>query len=149
LAAKETFQYASNGDIYIKFPNESQQIIDKVIENVFAFQKNWQQYRAPKWIHVVDSLQKYVCERNGRAAGDYAYVAEMIENSFVEPSLRILLEYRLPDNAIKAIQNILRLQGVDMQKTSEDDVLSVVKQNLAFYENFLGAYEMDILKRII
>lgn len=149
LATKESFHYASNGDIYIKFPNEAQQIIDEVIEKVFSFQKNWQQYRAPKWINVVDSLQKYVCERNGRKAGDYSYVAEMVENNLIEPSLRILLEYGLPDNAIKYIQKVLHLQDIDLHNISEDELMSLVKQNLIFYEKILGMYEIDILKRII
>ena len=39
--------------------------------------------------------------------GDYSYVAEPVKNSFIQPSLRILLEYGLPQNAVETFRHVL------------------------------------------
>ena len=149
LANKHNFSYTSIVDIYKAFTKEAQNVIDKVIESVFSFQKNWQQYRAPKWINVVDSLQKYACKKIGCNPGDYSYVAEMIENSFVAPPFRILVEYGVPDNAVRIIQNILTRQTTIPDDICEEDLLVLIKRNLGLLKKFLGEYEIEIIKRII
>ena len=149
LADGKNFAFTSIVDIYKAFTKEAQQTIDKVIENAFSFQKNWQQYRAPKWINVVDSLQKYACKKIGRTSGDYSYVAEMIENSFVKPPFRILLEYGIPDNAIRTIQNILTRQTYISDDTSEEEIVSLIKRNLTLLKAFLGEYEIEIIERVL
>ena len=149
LAKKEAFSYSTIGDIYKQYPNDAQLIIDKVIEDVFAFQKNWQLYRAPKWLNVIDSLQKYICKKHNLQPGDYSYVAEMIENSYIEPALRIFLEFGLPQNAIETIQNICRIQKIKLDSISEEDLMALVRTNLPIYSRVLKEYEFDILKRIL
>ncbi len=149
LAKKEAFSYSTIGDIYKQYPNDAQLIIDKVIEDVFAFQKNWQLYRAPKWLNVIDSLQKYICKKHNLQPGDYSYVAEMIENSCIEPALRIFLEFGLPQNAIETIQNICRIQKIKLDSISEEDLMALVRTNLPIYSRVLKEYEFDILKRIL
>jgi len=149
LAKKKNFAYSSIGEIYKAFPNESQIKIDNVIERLFAFQKNWQQYRAPKWLNVVDSLQKYVCKKYGKPSGDYSYVAEMVENSFIQPSLRILLEYGLPQNAVETIQRVLSGAKLKLDTLSEDDLFEYIKSNISVFEKVLKRYEFEILQRTI
>ena len=137
--------YMPSRMIYKQFPEEAQKIVDNTIEKVFGFQKNWQQYRAPKWINVIDSLQKYVCKKRGRKSGDYSYVAEMIENSFVEPEFRILLEYGLPQNAVEIIQGLSYRQKLNLKDITEDEIILFIKQNLDVYEHNLKQYEFEIL----
>lgn len=148
LAEEKYLKYSSIGEVYNKCQFEAQNIIDKVIENVFAFQKNWQSYRAPKWLNVVDSLQKYVCKKHNLPAGDYSYVAEMVENSFIDPAYRILLEYGLPQNAVESIQAICKSQMTKSDIT-EEDLLLTIRKNMSIYEKMLREYELDILKRIL
>lgn len=148
LAEENYLKYSSIGEVYNKFQFQAQNIIDKVIENVFAFQKNWQSYRAPKWLNVVDSLQKYVCKKRNLPAGDYSYVAEMVENSFIDPAYRILLEYGLPQNAVETIQSICKSQFIKPDIT-EEDLLITIRKNISVYEKRLKEYELDILKRIL
>ena len=149
LAQKKNFAYSSIGEIYKAFPEESQIKIDNVIEKLFAFQKNWQQYRAPKWLNVVDSLQKYVCKKHGKISGDYSYVAEMVENSFIQPSLRILLEYGIPQNAVEIVQRVLGGAKLNMETLSEDDLFEYIKNNISVFEKVLKKYEFEILQRTI
>lgn len=148
LAKENSFSYSSIWEVYNKFQPQAQDIIDKAIEDVFSFQKNWQSYRAPKWINVVDSLQKYVCNQNNLPSGDYSYVAEMIENSFIDQEYRILLEYGLPQNAVETIQGICKSQNIPSNIT-EEELLQAIKMNLPIYKKKLDEYELDILKRIL
>lgn len=86
LAEEKEIDFISVDDMFGKFPVEMQAKTDHIIEKIFALQKNWLQYRAPKWINVVDSLQKYATQKLGLPSGDYSYIAEMIENEFVQSS---------------------------------------------------------------
>ena len=143
------FSYSSIGDIYKNYPDDSQLIIDRAIERAFSFQRNWQQYRAPKWINVVDSLQKYVCKKNNKIPGDYSYVADMIENSFIEQPLRILIEYGMPQNAVEIIQRLFMVQRIDLHEITEDQVLEILKNSMDVMKKLLGDYEFDILSGIL
>ena len=149
LAKKNNFSYSSIGEIYKQFPNEAQIKIDNVIEKLFAFQKNWQQYRAPKWLNVVDSLQKYICKKHGKYPGDYSYVAEMVENSFIQPSLRILLEYGLPQNAVETVRRVLESSKLNIDKLTEEELFDYIKSNISVFEKGLKRYEFEILQRTV
>lgn len=149
LAQEKKYRYSSMREIYRTFPDEAQVLIDMVIERVFSFQKNWQQYRAPKWLNVVDSLQKYVCSKNGKMAGDYSYVAEMVENSFISSSLRILLEYGVPQNAVEIIQRIVQSYRLDINSITEEELLNFIKKHRELFKNLLKEYEFEILQRIL
>jgi len=148
LAKENKISDLSITSICKDFPLESQGIIDNVIEGAFGFQKNWQSYRAPKWINVVDSLQKYVCKKLGVESGDYSYVSEKIENNFVDPEFQILLEFGLPENAVKTIQQVSKQLSLTSEIT-EDNLLTILKNNFMFYENYLSKYEIDILMDVL
>lgn len=149
LAEKGNFDYKTLNAVFAKYPAEMQKIVDNAIERIFAFEKNWLQYRAPKWINVVDSLQKYACSKLGLPAGDYSYVAEMIENEFIQSGLRILLEYGVPHSAIVKIQNILENYIYNIQELSEDSAIEqIIKYREEIYKG-LSEYETDILSRVI
>ena len=98
----------------------------------FALQKNWLQYRAPKWINVVDSLQKYATEKLGLLSGDYSYVAEMIENEFVQSNFRILLEFGIPKTAVQKIQILFESHRFTSKDMTEDEVLNIIASKKRF-----------------
>lgn len=149
LAKSKDFAYTTIADIYKTYTGEAQSAIDKVIEKVFSFQKNWQQYRAPKWLNVVDSLQKYACKKHGKVSGDYSYVAEMVENSMISTAFRVLLEYGVPDNAVRVIQNVLRQQAKVSDDMPEEELFHLIKINKKILETMLGRYELDIIEKLI
>ena len=149
FAVEKKMDFISVDDMFEKFPEEMQEKTDHIIERIFALQKNWLQYRAPKWINVVDSLQKYASEKLGLPAGDYSYVAEMIENEFVQSSLRILLEYGVPQSAVKKLQIILKMHKVDVNKISEDTAIKIIVQHREDIRPYMSKYEMEIIDRAI
>lgn len=149
MAEEKEIEYTSVDDMFIRFPTEMQAKTDSIIEQMFSLQKNWLQYRAPKWINVVDSLQKYATEKMGLSSGDYSYVAEMIENEFIQSSLRILLEYGIPQSAIKKIQVIMQMHKVDVNKISEDQAIKIIVAHREEIRPLLSVYEMEIIDRAI
>lgn len=60
--------------------------------------------------------------------GDYSYVAEPVENSFIQPSLRILLEYGLPQNAVETVRRVLESSklNIDSQIYLPSDLSPIV-----------------------
>ena len=149
LAEEKGVRFESIDQMFKLYPIEMQQRTDGIIEKIFALQKNWLQYRAPKWINVVDSLQKYATLKLELPSGDYSYIAEMIENEFIQSNLQILLEFGIPQSAVKKIQIILQMYKININNTSEDDLLSFVSEHLTDFEKYLSEYEIDILKRSI
>ena len=149
LAKRKSVEFKSVDQMFKLFPDEMQEKTDRIIERIFALQKNWLQYRAPKWINVVDSLQKYATHKLSLPSGDYGYIAEMIENEFVQSSLRILLEYGVPLSAIQTLQFALQMNNVNVNKLNEDEVISYIATNKSIISQYLSPYEMEILDRAI
>lgn len=149
LSEEKNMVFVSVDDMFNKYPVEMQERTDHIIEQIFSLQKNWLQYRAPKWINVVDSLQKYATGKMGLPSGDYLYIAEMIENEFVHSSLRILLEYGIPQSAIKKIQIVFGMKGVDVNKISEDTVVQIISKNKEKLGIYLSNYEKELIDRVI
>lgn len=104
--------------------------------------RHWFQYKVPKWLSVMNELQKYVCEKNGIEAGNYSYYASQIENDFIRDNLSILAEYGVPTSAINKLSS-----NID-RNLSEDEVIKKVQ---AEYQNntSLLKYEKDAISRAI
>ena len=149
LAEEKKVSFDSIDQMFKLFPTEMQERTDNIIEMIFALQKNWLQYRAPKWINVVDSLQKYATEKLGLSSGDYSYVAEMIENEFVQSNFRILLEFGIPKSAVQKIQVLFELHRFASKDMTEDEVLNIISSKKDFLKKYLSAYEMEIIDRAI
>lgn len=150
-AAKKTSPDLEEKDFNIAqfISNNSSQyedIVNLSIEVIFKFQKNWLQYKIPKWLNVVDSLQKYAAKELGVEAGDYSYVAEYIENEFMDKSIRILSEYGIPSSAILKISKLL---SNDLKELSEDDVLKIIINNRPLINKYLTQYEIESLDRCL
>lgn len=93
--------------------------IRKYMLEEFSLRKSrhWFQFTVPKVFRVVDSLQRYVCERHGKKSGSYSYFVQQLENDFLQENLSILLEYGLP---CSSVQKLTRFLSEDL---SEDEVL--------------------------
>lgn len=128
------------------YPDAARQFADDAIETVFKFQKNWLQYKIPKWLNVVDSLQKYVAKELGIQPGDYSYIAEAIENEFIDANIRILAEYGVPSSAIR---KILDRYGRHLRNLTEDQVVAAIIRNRTLINQCLTQYEIEALVRCL
>ena len=62
--------------------------------------------------------------------GDYSYVAEIVENSFIQPSLRILLEYGLLQNAVETVRRVLESSKLNIDKLTEEELFDYIKSKI-------------------
>lgn len=127
-------------------PTMARLLTDEAVETIFKFQKNWLQYKIPKWLNVVDSLQKYVAEELGVQAGDYSFIAEAIENEFADANIRILTEYGVPSSAIQKILDHYRHHLKDL---TEDQVIAAIIRNRNVIYRILNTYEIEALERCL
>lgn len=116
----------SNDDIY-----------DEAIRTSFNILRHWFQYKVPKWLRTLNSLQEFVCHEKGIKAGNYSYYADKIESDFVRENLSILLEYGIPKSAVIKLEKHI---GSDV---SESEVISQVKDHELIEKIGLLNYEKE------
>jgi hypothetical protein len=116
---------------------------DQAVEEAFHIYRHWFQFTVPKTFRVVDSLQRYVCEKHGRKPGSYSYFVQQLENDFLQENLSILLEYGLPRSSIQ------KLTGFLPENLSEDDVLNYIIKNKESIMQILTSYEQERLAACI
>ncbi|CAI2431116.1 Uncharacterised protein [Serratia fonticola] len=103
--------------------------------------RHWFQYKVPKLLLVLNELQKYVCNENDLPHGNYLFYSSLIENDFIPDNLSILIEYGIPNSAIRKLSK-------SIPKTCIDDAVIKEIVNGRLYENKnLIAYEKEIIKK--
>ncbi|AFL67671.1 DEAD/DEAH box helicase [Sulfurospirillum barnesii] len=115
------------------------QIHEKAILDCLQIYKHWITYKAPKWLQVVNELQKYVCEINGVKPGNYLGLATILENDFLNENLTILLEYGIPSSAINKIKQKIS-KDID-----ENNILNEISTKKLYNEPSLLAYERNLI----
>ena len=114
--------------------------VNSSIQEVFQTQKHWFEYKVPKWLKVMDSLQKFVANKLGIRSGDYSYIANKIENGFINENVAILFEYNLPSSLINKLQDFIP------EDIKENDVINYIKQNRVIDKALLTDYEKELIK---
>lgn len=133
----------SSQQFLVEYPEMARQFADEAVETIFRFQKNWLQYKIPKWLNVVDSLQKYIAAELGMEAGDYSFIAEAIENEFTAANIQILTEFGIPSSAIR---KILDRYGHHLKGLTEDQVVAAIIRNRELINRCLSVYEIEALE---
>lgn len=118
------------------------EIRDEAIRQSFQTLKHWFEYKVPKWLAVIDSLQKFVCLEKGLRPGNYNYFAGLIENDFLRENLTILYEFGMPSSAIRKLEKLI---SADI---SQDDVIKIIKDKKLFNNAMFIAYERNKLSEI-
>lgn len=111
------------------------EIRDSAISEIHQISKHWFGYKIPKWLSVIDSLQKYICEMRNKRAGDYIFYSNEIENEFIPHNLSLLLEYGIPNTAIKKISKYLP------SDLNDEDILKYISKNNIYKIDELLEYE--------
>ena len=148
---KITFDYGINKNIFYLVNNQfnyrrkletnkdklSTDLRDEAIQFVFQAMKHWFQYKIPKWLSVMNELQRFVCAEKRIRAGNYTYYANLIENDFIRENLAILLEYGVPSSAIRKLESYIP------ENINQDDILTYIKTNRLNSHKCLIQYEKD------
>lgn len=117
--------------------------LDKAIEAGFHIYRHWFQFSVPKAFRVIDNLQRYVCEQNGKKAGSYSYFVQQLETDFIQENMSILTEYGIPINTIHQISRYIPTT------LEEDSVLDFIRENKEVIYHNLLQYEIDRLNQAL
>jgi hypothetical protein len=79
--------------------------VNKVVSIVLNAARHWLDYKLPKWLGTISSLQAYVFQKHELVPGDYSYLAGQIEHGFLPPVLAVMLEYDVPSSALRKLQH--------------------------------------------
>lgn len=102
---KSNFIYKKKLDRYDSWSDK--ELLDESIRDSFQILPHWFQYKIPKWLLVVNELQRFVCSELGVRPGNYTFHASSIESDFVRENLTILAEYGVPRSAIDKIEKYI------------------------------------------
>lgn len=138
-------------DIYTKYLSKIKKLtgeqkiaqLDKAIEAGFHIYRHWFQFSVPKAFRVIDNLQRYVCEQNGKKAGSYSYFVQQLETDFIQENMSILTEYGIPINTIHQISRYIPTT------LEEDSVLDFIRENKEVIYHNLLQYEIDRLNQAL
>lgn len=121
-----------------RYTNKSnEELLNEATLDTFQLLRHWFEYKVPKWLSVMNELQKYVCIQNSKRSGSYTWFATQIENDFIQDNLVLLAEYGIPKSALDKIS---RLISTDI---GEDEVIEKVKDLVQSHKNMFLDYEME------
>lgn len=112
-------------------------ILNEAIQKIFQIMKHWFQYKVPKWLSVMTSLQEIVCIDNRLKPGNYLVYANTLENDFIPENLTILLEYGIPTSAIRKLERYIP------REIGQDEVLAYIKAKSLQESDKLLMYEKE------
>ncbi len=118
---------------------EKKRTINDAIQMTFQVHRHWFQYKVPKWISVINSLQEYVCNEKGKKAGNYLYYASIIENGTVPSNAAILLEYNIPASTINKLVESLP------KDVTDQSLINYIFENELYKKDNLITYEKELL----
>lgn len=136
---KSKYQYRRNQKKKDPTPEQELAMIDTAIEESFHVYRHWFQFKVPKAFRVVDSLQRYVCEKHGIKAGSYSFYVQQLENDFVPERLSILIEYGIPNTTILKIQNLIPVN------LNDDEVIEYIRDHKDELNKKLTEYEIECI----
>lgn len=113
---------------------------DEAIMQSFQTLKHWFEYKVPKWLSVLNSIQQFVCNEIGVRAGNYSYFSNLIENDFLRENLTILSEFGIPGSAIRKLEKLIP------DNISQDEVIKVIRSENLFNNSVFMEYEKNKLK---
>jgi hypothetical protein len=118
---------------------DPQERCDIVTYAVLHIVRHWFDYKLPKWIMTISSIQEYVFKKHGFSYGNYAYTASNIENGFLHKNIGVLAEYGIPATALKKLGNI-----IDINKSVNDNLNLIKSIGRSRLESMgLLKYEID------
>lgn len=126
-----------------KYDNLSdKELMNDCIQEIFQMMKHWFEYKVPKWLSVINEIQKFICIEEGLMPGNYRIYANMIENDFLRDNLSILGEYGVPSSAIRKLETLIP------KDIHEDDVISYIRSNNLNNLHSLITYEKHKLNNL-
>jgi hypothetical protein len=116
--------------------------IDDVVLSVLTFQRNGLLFGFPRYLRVVDDIQRVVLPRRGFPHGDYRLFAAAAESGFLPNPLAALDEYGLPLEVARKLSDALVPRNAD---DGLDAVLARLR-SLSLDQPALEDFEIELLR---
>ena len=115
---------------------------DQSIKLILQVVRHWFEYKVPKFLSTINSLQEIVCNEIGIQPGDYSQFASIIENGFIPIHLTLLAEYGIPHSAIRKISKFIPA-AID-----DENLILYIKDHKLHLIKSLIKYEQDKLSNL-
>lgn len=132
------FKYFKTLNHYSTLPDN--EVMDEAIRHSFQILKHWLEYKVPKWLSVVNSIQEFVCNERRLKPGNYTYFSNLIENDFIRENMLILSEYGIPSSAIRKLEELIS------PKMPQEEVMKFIKNEKIYDNPVFIEYERNKLK---
>lgn len=130
-----------DSEFWIREVPDEQERINKSINMVLQISRHWFEYKLPKVLSAMSYLQDLVFTQKGLKPGNYLFLAQCIENSFLPSNLAALLEYGVPSSALR------KLAGAVPESLTPEEVLATISK-MDFGAAKLLPYEEQKLRSI-
>jgi hypothetical protein len=116
-----------NKDLKSQFWAEKEPDFDKrvnrVVFRILDIARHWFNFKLPKLLSAVSTLQSYVFSKHDYSQGDYLFFANVLERGNFPPNVAILLDYNVPSSAVIKIAKYVDPDA------SPEDILSMLAQS--------------------
>lgn len=111
--------------------------VTEAIDKIMIFEKHWCEYTLGLYLSTMDSIQKYIFQKNNIKYGSYASYISAVECLFSNPLFQALEEFGLPYQISEKISYIFKgLNDIDIA-ISKIKKLDVTQCNLSKIEQYI------------
>ncbi|MCM3063796.1 DEAD/DEAH box helicase [Bacillus altitudinis] len=144
LVNKPLSQVIYDQKIYFESKNKKDPL-NFAIDSILKFQRNEANFEIPKLLAVIESIQKYVFEKNGiEDYGDYTFFASLLENEKVDKRFQFLIDYGVPSSAIKKIS-----KEIPESIEGDSNIVRYLQSNLDSINRLLLSYEKTLIRKAL
>lgn len=139
-AVKSEYKYQRN--LTSNRKKDENAILDQAILFTMQAHRHWIKYKVPKWLHVINNLQKEVCISLDIEPGNYSLYASLLENDFVSSNLSLLIDLGVPSSALLKIERLIP------KEIPANNVISYIKTNQKETFKILSEYEKQKIENL-
>lgn len=132
---------------YLMKKGKDKDVHERAIEEILKFIRNDANYKIPKLLSVVESIQKYTFEQFDGKYGDYSLFISLLENEKVGEKFRFLIDYGIPSSAIKKLETQFKQEG--HRNDDNVEIIPWIKRNVRNLKKNLLEYEYELLERAL
>lgn len=125
-------------DYLIKNPNKK---IDDAISTVMGWTRKWFEFRLPKMLMTLHSIQEAIYTELNLPKGSYKFFASQLEHGFLPPSISTLREMGIP---AELGQKIIGKIGFRNEMTIDDVLMKIHSMPLDDFSSF----EKSLIKKL-
>lgn len=102
--------------------------VQTITLHVLGVVRHWFEYKLPKLLTALSTLQEYVFLQQGLMPGNYSFLSAQLENSFFKGALSVLMDHDVPPSAIRKLERLFsgteswdqireRLRGINLENS--------------------------------